>query len=74
MRRAARGDAVTLDEIDLRNPSHWSRASAPCLSVISTTHESLTAIGRLESVCGEIGTSASAGTVGWMIGPFADSA
>jgi len=30
--------------------------------------------GRAESVCGASGTSASAGTAGWRIGPCADRA
>ena len=43
-------------------------------SEISMTERSLTVIGRLESVCGQIGTSTNPGTLGCRIGPFEDSA
>ncbi len=42
--------------------------------MISTTLSLLITIGRLEKVCGQIGTSAITESAGWTIGPPDDSA
>jgi hypothetical protein len=44
------------------------------MSVISMRELLRIATGRLESVCGEIGTRAIAERAGWRIGPPAESA
>ncbi|MOA22176.1 hypothetical protein D3C78_1427200 [compost metagenome] len=50
-------------------PSKCTRVSSPRVSMKATSQLSLTAIGRLLSDCGQIGTSAIARRVGCKIGP-----
>ena len=54
--------------------SKLALASRPATISMAISTESASTIGRLDSVCGAIGTSAQAGTMGCSSGPPADSA